>query len=369
MKILLLLNCILLSASSLAQFTFNKFPKDNAMVARNLTTNQGTVNFDLEMSKALHPDSLFWKKYEDEKMIFTKKTSVQVYKDSYHYHFVDTLSAALHQYTYELWYGKNLMVKKASNVCCGDFYIIDGQSNAESRIRKESCAADYSLYIRTYGNASESGNTHEWAIATGDGNRDSIGHIGQLGVALAYNIVTKNKIPVCIFNGAVGGREISYFQKDNQNIQNPQTAYGRLYTRVIKADALQNIRAIVWYQGENDAYKSTPYSNYLASLQSLYTAWKNDYNHLENIYVIQINQGCNQKVESTEAIQQAQFDFGQSHKEISLISTTDIAHYDDNCHFSYYHGYKLLGNKLYALMQQLQYGPADTLEIGNFKTK
>jgi hypothetical protein len=348
-----------------AQFTIGKFPKDNALVARDLLTNQGVVAFDLKINKSLSHDSILWKKYEDGQLIFSKEISAQILKDSFQYRFSDTLSAGLHLYTYEIWYGKNVLIKKASNICCGDFYIIDGQSNAESRMREESCAADYSPYIRTYGHASERGNTHEWTIATGDGNRDSVGHIGQLGVALAYNIVTKNKIPVCIFNGAVGGREIIYFQKDNVNIQNPQTAYGRLFTRIKEAEALQNIRALVWYQGENDAYKNTPYSDYFASLQSLYTAWMNDYKHLENIYIVQIKQGCNQKIESTVAIQQAQLDFDRSHKEVYLITTTEMKHYGDNCHFNYYSGYKLLGNKLYGLMQHLQYGAAENSKIEN----
>lgn len=360
--ILLILTCFI-SIGSDAQFVFQKFPQNNSLVARNLQTNQGIVNFDFSVTNALNPDSVFLKKYEDNMLVSSKKVSYSTMMNLHQFLLNDTLYASLHNYHYELWYGTNQLVKKAEKVCCGDFYIIDGQSNAESMMQNGSSLSDYNDFIRTYGNACESGYNKEWSVATGDGNRNSKGHIGQLGIAIANNIVQKNAVPVCFLNGAVGGKEIVYFLRDESNRENQMTAYGRLYKRTKESEALENIRAIIWYQGENDAYGGTTYKDYLERNEKLYNAWKSDYKNLENIYFCQVKLGCNQNVKNTGYIQQAQLDMQRAHKDISVISTANIPHTTDNCHLDYLKGYKVLGNKLYRLIDFYQYSSPDSLGI------
>ncbi len=346
-----------------AQFVFQRFPESNSLTARNLQTNQGVVKFDFSITNALNPDSVFLKKYEDNILISSKKISYSAIANLYQFLFHDTIQASLHNYEYQLWYGKNQLVKKAEQVCCGDFYIIDGQSNAESMMQNGSSSSDYNNFIRTYGNACESGYNKEWSIATGDGNRNSKGHIGQLGIAIANNIIQKNGVPVCFLSGAVGGKEILYFLRDENNKENQMTAYGRLYQRVKESGSLGNIRAIIWYHGENDAYAGTSYETYLQRNEKLYKAWKDDYKNVENIYFCQLKLGCNQSVRNTGFIQQAQLDMKKAHKDISIISTANIPHTTDNCHLDYLKGYKILGNKLYSLINHYQYGSPDSLGI------
>ncbi len=332
------------------------------MTARDLSTNKGVIKFDFTMGNNLLPDSIIWKKYEDGNLVCAKTLPFFIQNTNFHFSFNDTLYAALHEYQYELWYGNNLL-KKASRVCCGDFYILNGQSNAESTMQNESCANDYNPFIRTFGYAAENAINMQWAIAKGDGNANQIGHIGQLGIAIGANLVTKMQVPVCILNGATGGKEIIYFLKDEMNPTNKATSYGRLLTRAKEAEADEKIRAIIWYQGENDAYAGNSYEHYLTRMHTLYYSWKKDYHTVERIYIVQIKQGCKQDIMATGGIQQAQLDFSSAHSDVSILSTANIAHYADNCHFPYLQGYKIIGDKLCKMIHHFQYGSPYNLGI------
>ncbi len=346
-----------------AQVAYVAFPADYEMYARNLQTNKGYVAFDFILDAGVDPDSILLKKYSDGPVTIVRGVNYSVTGQRAHFKGFDTIEASLHACSYELWFGTSKLLRKAEQVCCGDFYVLYGQSNAVAEMKVESCAADCLPFIRTYGNSSETASLQEWAVATGDGPRLAKGHIGQLGIAIAAELTMKNKIPVCIINGAVGAKGIQYFLRDEQFKENPQTAYGRLLTRINESCGAANLRALIWYQGENDAYAGTEYDTYLQQFHTLYNSWLADFKNLENVYAYQIKNGCNQNPVSTARIQQAQLDMAQLGSKMQLISTSDLAQSPDHCHFGYLNGYKLLGQKAAKIINYHQYHGTDTLSI------
>lgn len=345
-----------------AQINYDKFPENNSLIPRDISNNKAYISFNFSVQKTSNPFEYTLLKFKDDLLIeelpLRNIDSGNVQKFS----IVDSIEATLNTYSYQLLY-QGTIIKEAKNICAGDVYIIHGQSNAESSSHSDSCYIDYSNFIRTYGKAGETGYQKKWEIATGDGNRNSIGHIGQLGIAIGHHIISTNNVPVCILNGAVGGNQITYFLPDNSNINNSNTSYGRLLNRSIEANVVNNVRAIIWYQGENDAYRNTTKEDYIIHFTTLYKAWKTAFSSLERIYVFQIKNGCNLKKEQVGEIQNAQLELKKIFQDIELISTTNIKNASDTCHFNYSDGYKILGKKVYDLINHYQYHSTDTQGI------
>ena len=94
----------------------------------------------------------------------------------------------------------------------------------------ESANGDQSDFIRVYASGTQSPgyllNNLRWFIGQGDGHRDTQGNTGQWGLSLARHIVDNEQIPVCIFNGARGGWDLTRFYKDHDDPENIHTNYG-----------------------------------------------------------------------------------------------------------------------------------------------
>lgn len=337
-----------------AQINIIQYPQDFQVYPRNLITNNTIIPFEFTYKDVQITDSFFLIKYVDNILVSKQLISYQSELNQvYHFLFQDTIQAGLKNYTYELYFNNNFL-KRSEQICAGDYYIIYGQSNAVSRMRDVSSADFYNSYIRTFGTISTDKFHNEWRVATGD-NVEQSGFIGQLGIVLAHQIVTNNKIPICIINGALGGKPISYFLRNENNKRDLQTAYGRLLSRAIQSGTEKYIRALIWYQGENDAADKTPYNQYREANIKLFKSFFEDFPNLENLYSYQIKQGCNQENEQTSLIQQAQATMLPLFPKEIFISTADIPHGQDLCHFELISGYKKLAERLYPFINFYQY--------------
>ncbi len=356
LRFLTLIWLLLLTEVCYTQPQWQKFPADKSMVARDLKTNKGVIEISFNTPGEIDNDTIFVSCYEDGHLIKTKPLPRRLSNSQqWHYAYFDTIEAGLHQYRYEVWNRKLNLIRKADQICCGDFYLINGQSNAVAKRHTENCSGDYNEFIRTFSSIEGIHSDTNWYLATGDGPIQAGGHIGQLGIALGASIVKGKKIPVCILNGAVGAKEIKYFQRDAEQNQRQENNYNTLYARVCRATDPGKVRAFVWYQGENDAYQGTPGSLYAELSRSLIDAWKTDYPNLEKIYIFQIKNGCGQSVSATAAIQQAQSDLALTDSLVEVIATSNLGQGADHCHYDYFAGYRLLGQKVSRLVNHFQY--------------
>ncbi|HNF72139.1 MAG TPA: sialate O-acetylesterase, partial [Chitinophagaceae bacterium] len=265
---------------------------------------------------------------------------------------VDTLPARLEEYRYDIVENHSTVLASADSICAGDVFILHGQSNAEAASYGEYADTLCNEFIRTYGMASEAGYYAKWYRGSGDSDRKRPGHIGQLGLALATTLMKKYQMPIAIMNGAVGGKPITYFQRNENDPLSQQSSYGRLLKRVREAHCENAIRAIIWYQGEQDAANHLSEQNYFDSLKTLYHAWKQDFPNTEQVYVFQIRAGCNQQKDDVKRIQEAQRRFCETYADATCLSTGAGKQSSiDLCHFTFTKGYALLAAQLARQMQ------------------
>ncbi|MFT3932621.1 MAG: sialate O-acetylesterase [Chitinophagaceae bacterium] len=143
--------------------------------------------------------------------------------------------------------------------------------------------------------------------------------------------------------------------------------YGRLLTRVQEAGFTNNIRAIMWYQGEANAANNQAsfgfVKDYKPSLLQLINSWKEDYASVTNFYITQIRQGCVQPLDSTSVVQEAQRQTAVENSNYRIYGTGRLIHYMDGCHFPFANGYETLGKDWAAPLFEDLFGitaPANT---------
>lgn len=350
---------------STAQLSLQKFPRNLSVLPRDLKTNKATIEIEGQSTY----NDIVLKKFKNGVIQFSRSLDLDSSSGLFKFQYSDFIRAGLSNYRYELWRGDSTLLAVADSICAGDVYILNGQSNAESRSTGEKTNYLKNAFIRTYGNASESPCIKKWFVASGDGTRDSAGHIGQLGMEIATKLMNERSIPICIMNGAVGGMEISYFLRDEANHQNMSTAYGRLLNRISDVDLTSHIRAIIWFQGEKDAGIGTTKSVYTNRLQSLYNSWHEDYPGFENMYLYQIRFGCWQADVYTRPIHQAQFEFALNHQDVIILSTNNVDQYIDSCHYNFQNGYRVLGDYAFEQMNHYQYDNSTTNGIRSLLPK
>lgn len=284
-----------------------------------------------------------------------------------------SMLAELANYRFEV-YGYNgsqeTLVRSIDSVVCGDAFIITGQSNSVAGMFSGSANANQSPFIRVLGSGNSAGSDSTWRIGQGDGMESSLGNTSQWGLRMARQIVDSQKIAVAIFNGGQGAQPIQFFKRNDGNPTDQTTNYGRLLKRVRGAGLTQNIRAIFWHQGENNAYadaSTLSIDGYKSAFQSLMSDWLADFPSIERFYVFQIRNGCSCPVDSTAKIKEALRQLAQAGK-ICVMSTSAETHHTDNCHYAYATGYKFFGDNIYRLLQRDFYGKArDNINAPNIK--
>lgn len=275
------------------------------------------------------------------------------------FHFKDTLIASLNDYSYKLYAVRTngtQLLWEARHVCCGDVYLIAGQSNALGHLNPDSLHdPPPNPYVRTFGRpsamqASDFQADTSWGLGLASTPDTNFHHlVGHLGFHLGDSLVKRWGVPVCILNVAMGATSIAKHQKV-AGAEDLNRIYDRMLYRCRLAGIQESVRAIVWYQGESD--ESTLTKAYTQSFKQLYSSWRQDFPVLRNVYLYQIGHGCGNLYTSSlreEMRQMKLFD----PSVIRVLSTMNIPH--DGCHF-YSDGYRKLAHQLLPLIAQDVFG-------------
>jgi hypothetical protein len=360
------------------QVTFSKAPKKLQIYGRDLITDSAVVPIEGKVKRAgANYSEIRCRVFRDGVQRNMISALLSFTADSALFSLRPLIYAELASYRFEI-YGYNgtqeTLIQSIDSVACGDVFIITGQSNSVAWNLSEnpsgSANSNQSPYIRVLGSGSYSGSDSTWRIGQGDGKETTQGNTGQWGLRLARLIVNNQKIPVAIFNGGHGGQPIQFFQRNDVNPTDPNTNYGRLLLRIRAAGLTNNIRAIMFHQGEANAYadgNALSLSAYKTAFQALMSDWQMDFPSIERIYIFQIRNGCNCPVDSVLNVKEAQRQFGQLPK-VSVMSTSAETHFSDNCHFPYTNGYLSFGENMYRLLRRDLYGSsADNINAPNIK--
>lgn len=274
------------------------------------------------------------------------------------FRFTPSISAGLFEYTFQLTAvgpGVSQVVDTREHIVAGDVYVIQGQSNAEAAAYDGSSAAETSPYIRSFGDytadQSLSVADRAWHVASGDSGP---GYVGQWGIRMARRIVDEKKVPVAVINGAHGGQPIGFFQRNDANPNDVTTNYGRLRQRLQAAGVIGQVKAVIWYQGEND-YDDA--DTHRTQFTNLLQDWKADLGASisggTKYYVTQIRtQACSDR--NPIRVREAQRQFGDT-LGVTLLSTTALDGHN-GCHYSYVGGYREFGDEVFANLNRDFYG-------------
>ena len=257
----------------------------------------------------------------------------------------------------------------ASNLICGDVFLINGQSNAVATDFGKEDPAFRSEWIRSFG--SMSGNPKGVAI-WGDAmhrSRDAEKlQIGYWGMELGRRLVENHKIPICLINGAVGGTRIDQHQRNASNPQDMTTIYGRLLWRAEQAKLTHSIRGILWHQGENDQGADGPtggfgYETYRHYFIDLAAAWKQDYPNVQHYHVFQIwPKSCSMGFNGSDnRLREVQRNLPTAFSNLSVMSTLGIDP-PGGCHFPAA-GYAEFARLIAPLIERDHYGVKFTTSI------
>ena len=336
-------------------------PQENQFYARN-DKNEGTLIYNGSLTHA--SDSVFLKLYSDGKLVSTVS---QKPVDDRSYAFSIKLVPGLIKYKVELgaMNGNNESVlRTVSNLVCGDAYLIDGQSNAEATDVGPVDPTFTSDWIRSYGSTQD-----QSGEAKSDGWRNAVvrdrnggkAQIGYWGMELAKRLVERQKVPICIINGAVGGSRIDQHQRNASNPIDVETIYGRLLSRVRNAGLTHGIRGIFWHQGENDQGADSPsggygWETYQQYFIDLAGAWKEDYPNVRHYYVFQIwPKACAMGINGSDnRLREVQRNLPVFFSNLSVMSTLGIQP-PGGCHFPV-EGYAEFARLIGPLVERDLYG-------------
>ena len=323
----LIMTFFLISSTMQAQVTFTAFPTDSQLYQRNPSTNRADIpiqgyftdsGYDIAKVKVYKGDL----EYDEQSIPVSNGNRAQSA-----FSLAISLPAELSNFKVEFYGLKNgveQLLRTATKVVVGDVILINGQSNAEAGA--VAMPQDFDEFSRSY--------ITSWT-------NTQFTFPGQWGGRLAKNIISEQRIPVAIFNQAVGGKDINYYLPNS----GPNSNYNELQQR-LQAAGISNVAAIVWFQGEGDGW-TTPLDAYKSRFQTLHQGWVRDYQPLFT-YIYQIrflSCGHNQPFPF-----EAQRQLATEMPKVGIMSSTNVLH--DGCHFPYEGGYQDMADNLFQLMRR-----------------
>lgn len=180
------------------------------------------------------------------------------------------------------------LIVTRNNVVSGDVYVLTGQSNATCLFND----TRNNEYCRTFGNITGTYNTEPynpndttWSAAN---QIPYVKNVGEFGFEIQQRITDTYNIPTCFINS--GFNWSSAAQHANRNPANPTdltTGYGRMLYRLQKAGIVGNVKALIYRQGETEAYGEG--YDFIGNFTRFYNFIKSDLLNLSKIYVFQID--------------------------------------------------------------------------------
>ncbi len=333
------------------QVSVQSFPIDWQLFPRDVVTNQATINIAgevvdsnfqilaLEVSKdsiVQYIDSVFLSGQANEPFIFTSTIQAELANYSYRLLLADTSN----QY----------VIQEANQVVAGDVFLIQGQSNAYSRLIAGSTYTEPgNQWVRSFGSTDVDPvvvqNNLLWYPANAITNDN--GRIGIWGMEMAIKIRDFHQIPVAIMNGALGATSIlTHGQNTSLN-----SIYGRLLYRCQQAGVDTSARAIFWWQGERDCSGTTVANQqeYYDQFVLLQNAWQADFPGLQNTYITQIH--TVHRYEIGSEIREAQRQLSLDFPEIVIQSSHNLPDFDGFAHHSPT-GYLLFADWIFHQVQR-----------------
>lgn len=333
-----------------------ELPMDGQFYARE---GDGLGKLYCKGTLAVPAQKLTLKLYADDKLVAEVTQAPQEGKG---YRFVQTLKAGLIRYRVELL-ADGKPVHAATDLVCGDAFIIQGQSNAVANDFGKENPLQPNPWVRTFGatDGNPNGSRQKvWGPAEARARGGRL-EIGFWGMELGRRLVESQQVPICLINGAVGGTRIDTHQRDGADPTNAATIYGRLLWRVRVAGLDHGIRGILWHQGENDQGADGPdgtygFVHYRKYFDQMAGSWRQDYPNAQRLHLFQIwPKSCSMGVNGSDNyLREEQRKLKSAYTYLDVMPTLGIRP-PGGCHFPA-GGYAEFAKLMTPLIERDHYG-------------
>lgn len=277
--------------------------------------------------------------------------------------------------------GNQTLEKEVKGLVAGDYFIIEGQSNAAGSngydvrgFRYDSAYAN--KYCRSLGTLFERAEYINLNLEADcryykpSALYFDNGCVAAWPYRLMFELCKKTGIPLCFMNSARGGSGITYHQasttpSDPAKLQvRYDTAlgmtmkpYDRTYYKMMVNNVLHGLKGIIWYQGETDGNLTYEDARiYTERFAKLRASWKADYPKLQKIFAFQINTGCAGDYHALIRDQQRQWpDVFNDVVVLPSVGSSPEERNEDGCHYSL-QGCEKLGELMSPVVLKHVYG-------------
>ncbi len=187
------------------------------------------------------------------------------------------------------------MVTSSKNIVAGDAFLVTGQSNAW--IGPIDDQVYQGEWLRTFGAVQPPDNYGPynpadtlWSLATG------LARVGPWAAEIAKQLISYEKVPICLINSAAGGSYIDWHLILDGTIKTPIDGGNIMYYKALKSGVLAKVKAIIFRQGEGEvalnetnlwgqkfALLENKYKKYFPSVQQVFVPQLNIYEY-KNLY-------------------------------------------------------------------------------------
>ncbi|GHB84183.1 hypothetical protein GCM10007390_44240 [Persicitalea jodogahamensis] len=268
--------------------TFDQLPRNFQLYARN-DSNQAVVPISGRVSSLGYRFVSVVIYRNKQPLAYQRSPLIYAEKDSSaRFSFNPKIKAELADYDFAVYVRRDgtdsTLVVRRDDVVAGDFFVINGQSNAISTGHDPKDLNFSSKYCRTVARVPDSDPDYYAKDTLWLQSHSSWPSVGVWGLDLQRRIQESFKIPTCVINGAVPGSGIQkHIRRDSSSIH---TIYDLLRLRVRKSGA-SRVRAFFWLQGEEDVLAKIP--GYVQKFDTLYHYWQQDFPMADTFVVMQIN--------------------------------------------------------------------------------
>lgn len=252
---------------------------------------------------------------------------------------------------------------EALGVVAGDVHIVQGQSNGVADLGTDSTfKSPYNRYVRNFGlKQTADTNTYTWHREAYDDNIYQDRKSGVWALVMAEKLARTYNRPIAILNGSVSGIPI-----DSMLPAAPNQTYRKFLKRVQQSGLVNNIKALLFFQGESDAvvFNTETVSSYKNKFNTLNAAWAADFPSIQQRYLFQIRPGAlavGGIYEAAKTVQEAQRQLAMDLPGTRIMSSSGMNH--DGIHYFYTNGYKRAGDDMYRLIATGLYGDTATTGI------
>ena len=179
------------------------------------------------------------------------------------------------------------LVTSSKNIVAGDAFLVTGQSNAW--IGPIDDQVYQGEWLRSFGAVQKPDNYGPynpadtlWALAIGPAK------IGPWAAEIAKQLISYEKVPICIINSAAGGSIIDWHLLLDGSTKSPIDGGNIMYYKALKSGVLSKVKAIIYRQGESEVSENgnNLWGQKFASLEFKY---KKYFPSVQQVIVPQLN--------------------------------------------------------------------------------